>query len=70
VKFYGKTGTAENPQGKPHAWLVGFANKGNQSVSIAVLIENGGHGGESAAPIASKMIQYFYGINSEILTLQ
>ncbi|MBL7047688.1 MAG: penicillin-binding protein 2 [Candidatus Marinimicrobia bacterium] len=70
VKFYGKTGTAENPQGKPHAWFVGFANKGNQSVSIAVLIENGGHGGESAAPIASKMIQYFYGINSEILTLQ
>ncbi|NOZ75020.1 MAG: penicillin-binding protein 2 [FCB group bacterium] len=51
----GKTGTAENPHGEPHAWFVGIGKEGDQIRSIIVLIENGGHGGEVAAPIARKM---------------
>lgn len=70
IKFYGKTGTAENPHGKPHAWFVGFAIYRSEIVSISVIIENGGHGGASAAPIASKLIQYWFGIGEEVLTLQ
>ena len=70
IKFYGKTGTAENPHGKPHAWFVGFAIYRSEIVSISVIIENGGHGGVSAAPIASKLIQYWFGFGEEVLTLQ
>ncbi|MCH8067707.1 MAG: penicillin-binding protein 2 [Candidatus Marinimicrobia bacterium] len=70
IKFYGKTGTAENPHGKPHAWFVGFAIYRSEIVSISVIIENGGHGGVFAAPIASKLIQYWFGFGDEVLTLQ
>lgn len=70
IKFYGKTGTAENPHGKPHAWFVGFAVYRSEIVSISVIIENGGHGGVFAAPIASKLIQYWFGFGDEVLTLQ
>ncbi|MCH8012312.1 MAG: penicillin-binding protein 2 [Candidatus Marinimicrobia bacterium] len=70
IKFYGKTGTAENPHGKPHAWFVGFAIYRSEIVSISVIIENGGHGGATAAPIASKLIQYWFGFGEEVLTLQ
>ena len=41
----GKTGTAENPHGKPHAWFMGFAQEGKQTLAIAVIVENGGSGG-------------------------
>ncbi|RMF07046.1 MAG: penicillin-binding protein 2 [Candidatus Neomarinimicrobiota bacterium] len=53
----GKTGTAENPHGEPHAWFVGIARYHDISRTVVVLIENGGHGGEVAAPIARAIIQ-------------
>lgn len=48
----GKTGTAENPHGPPHAWFVGYAPADDPQLVVAVLIEQGGHGGAVAAPIA------------------
>lgn len=48
----GKTGTAENPHGQPHAWFIGFAPSKNPQLAIAVVVENGGTGGTVAAPIA------------------
>ena len=55
VIISGKTGTAENPHGEPHAWFVGFGKKENDIISMVILIENGGHGGETAAPIAREV---------------
>lgn len=53
----GKTGTAEvSGNQKSHAWFVGFAPADKPTVAIAVLIENGGGGGSTAAPIASKVL--------------
>jgi penicillin-binding protein 2 len=58
----GKTGTAQNPHGKDHAWFVGFAPKDNPKIAICVLVENAGYGGAFAAPIAGLCIeQYLYG---------
>ncbi|MDD4503813.1 MAG: penicillin-binding transpeptidase domain-containing protein, partial [Clostridiaceae bacterium] len=58
VTVAGKTGTAEvSGNQKSHAWFVGFAPADNPRVAIAVLIENGGGGGSTAAPIASKVLK-------------
>ena len=57
----GKTGTAQNPHGKSHAWFIGFAPFENPEIAIAVFCENGGSGGGVAAPIAGKYLRrYFY----------
>ena len=56
----GKTGTAQNPHGEPHAWFVGYGEKNNELVSVIVLIENGGHGGEAAAPIAGRVFKFLF----------
>ncbi len=59
VVVAGKTGTAENPSGKSHAWFIGFAPADNPKISIAVVLEEeGSTGGISAAPIARDLIIY------------
>lgn len=65
VQVAGKTGTAENPHGRPHAWFVGFAPAGAPQVAVSVLVENGGYGGRAAAPIARKVIQAALGASFE-----
>ena len=59
IKAAGKTGSAENPFGDSHAWFIGFAPYDNPKIAIAVLIENGGTGGENAAPIAGKIMKMY-----------
>jgi peptidoglycan glycosyltransferase len=52
----GKTGTAQvGGDANPHAWFIGFVEKGDQAIVIAVMIENGGSGYKVAAPIFSKV---------------
>jgi peptidoglycan glycosyltransferase len=58
VLVAGKTGSAEvGDNKKSHAWFVGFAPADNPRIAIAVMIENGGSGGSTAAPIASKVLR-------------
>jgi penicillin-binding protein 2 len=62
IQSAGKTGTAQNPHGPDHAWYVGFAPFDNPRIAIAVLVENAGFGGTTAAPIAGLCIErYLYG---------
>ncbi len=62
IEMAGKTGTAENPHGEPHAWFMAFAPYDDPEIAISVIIENGGHGGATAAPIARKFLEkYFFG---------
>lgn len=60
----GKTGTAQNPHGEDHAWFVVYAARPGEpaSIAISVLVENGGHGGTTAAPVARKMILAHFGM--------
>jgi len=62
VKLFGKTSTAENPHGEPHAWFIGFFDVEDTTYSIVVMIENGGGGGAVASPIAGDIVSYY--INS------
>jgi len=73
-KIAGKTGTAQvfslknqaydedniADHLKDHSLFIGYAPYDNPQVSIAVIIENGGHGSTVAAPIAKKMIDFYF----------
>lgn len=48
----GKTGSAENPRGIPHAWFAGYAPADRPALVVVAFVEHGFRGGVSAAPIA------------------
>ena len=58
VSVSGKTGTAQATGYKDHAWFVGYAPSVNARTAIVVLLEQGGHGGVSAATVAGKAFQW------------
>jgi len=72
-KLAGKTGTAQvfslrgkdydedkiQEKLKDHSLFVAFAPANTPKIAIALIIENGGSGSAVAAPMASKILQYF-----------
>lgn len=57
VPVAAKTGTAENEPGQPtHAWFIAFAPALHPQIAVAVLVEHGGVGGQTAAPIARQVM--------------
>jgi cell division protein FtsI/penicillin-binding protein 2 len=60
VEIAGKTGTAQLDRGAPHAWFTGFApfdGEPGRRLAFAVIVENGGYGGRTAAPIAREVVE-------------
>ena len=57
-RIAGKTGTAELSGSPSHGWFVGFAPYGQATrrVAFAIIIENAGYGGASAAPVAAEIV--------------
>jgi penicillin-binding protein 2 len=70
----GKTGTAQvvamkqgekydaskvDERHRDHAWFIAYAPAEKPQIALAVLAENGGHGGGVAAPIARKVLDYY-----------
>jgi penicillin-binding protein 2 len=70
----GKTGTAQvvgmkqgekydaskiDERHRDHAWFIAFAPAEQPKIALVVLVENGGHGGGTAAPIARKVMDYY-----------
>ena len=59
VSVAGKTGTAQLDEGMPHSWFAGFApydGDRKKSIAFAVVVEHGGYGGTTAAPIAREIV--------------
>jgi peptidoglycan glycosyltransferase len=56
----GKTGTAQlGGEQAPHSWFIGFApaqEDASPSIAIAVIVESGGSGAVTAAPIAGRVM--------------
>ena len=75
IKVAGKTGTAQvvnlkkekeaKAKGeipwkyRDHAWFVAVAPADAPRITVAVLVEHGGHGGSAAAPIAKTLIEAY-----------
>jgi cell division protein FtsI/penicillin-binding protein 2 len=45
---------------RSHGWFAGFAPADDPQVAFAVLVEHGGSGGLSAAPIATSVMQQYF----------
>jgi penicillin-binding protein 2 len=56
----GKTGTAQNPHGKDHALFVCYAPADAPTIAMAFVIENTGHGGTFAAPLAAQVLRRLF----------
>ncbi len=57
VTVAGKVGTVEmGGESAAHAWFVGFAPAKAPRFAIAVIVEHGGSGGQTAAPIAAQLL--------------
>jgi penicillin-binding protein 2 len=62
VQIAGKTGTAERPPHGDQSWYVAVAPYEDPEVVVAVTIERGGFGAETAAPAASEILQRWFAI--------
>jgi penicillin-binding protein 2 len=65
VSVAGKTGTAQTTKGDDHAWFIAYAPSDRPTVACAVVVENGGHGGAVAAPIARDLLARALGVSQE-----
>ncbi len=60
IKVAGKTGSSEHRKGaRTHAWFIAFAPADNPQIALCVMVEEAGHGGEVAVPIAKQILQAF-----------
>lgn len=56
----GKTGSAEfDKQKETHAWFAGYAPADSPKIAVCVLVEEGGSGGQTAAPIARQLFDAY-----------
>jgi penicillin-binding protein 2 len=73
VAVAGKTGTAQIHSSsagvdsddlprneRDHGWFVGYAPADQPQIAFAVIVEHGGHGGSSAAPIVREVLEVFF----------
>lgn len=58
----GKTGSAEyDSNGNSHGWFVGYGSKdGYEDIAIAVIVEDGGSGSQSAVPAAKAVFDTYF----------
>jgi penicillin-binding protein 2 len=66
LRWGGKTGSTQHSgqSSKAHSWFVGFAPAENPTIAIAVLMEEAGHGGEVAAPIAASVVRRYLALDN------
>ncbi len=69
VPIAGKTGTAEKVASLPgflglrdQSWWCGYGPFQKPEIAVCALIENGGHGGEAAAPVALKVFEDYFNV--------
>ncbi|MCE5329470.1 penicillin-binding protein 2, partial [bacterium] len=65
IPVAGKTGTAEFAGRQDYAWFASYAPIGNPQYVVAVMLEQAGGGGANAAPVAEKIYEYLYHIESQ-----
>jgi penicillin-binding protein 2 len=56
----GKTGTAERPNQADQSWYIVLAPAKNPQIVVAVTLERGGFGVDTAAPIAARVLEHYF----------
>jgi len=51
--------SAINERHRDHALFIAYAPADDPTIALAVIVENGGHGGSAAGPIARKVMDYY-----------
>ena len=69
VEIAGKTGTAEKFVRLPgfaglrdQSWWCGYGPYARPEIAVCAVIENGGHGGEAAAPVALQVFEQYFDV--------
>lgn len=65
VPVAGKTGTAERPGQGDQSWYVVMAPYPNPEIVVAVTIESGGFGAETAAPAARRILATYFDVKDK-----
>jgi penicillin-binding protein 2 len=52
-------GEEEEEEVKTHSWFTGFAPRDNPEIVVTVLVEYGGMGGATAAPLARRLFNFY-----------
>lgn len=68
IPVAGKTGTSEIAGKQTCAWFACYAPADDPQYVIVVTIEEGGHGGAVAAPVAKRILEHIYGLPQTPLT--
>src|SRR6266540_1903644 len=56
----GKTGTAERPNQPDQSWYIAVAPARNPQIVVAVTLERGGFGVDTAAPVAARILEHYF----------
>jgi penicillin-binding protein 2 len=56
----GKTGTAQRPNQPDQSWYIVLAPAKNPQIVVAVTIERGGFGVDTAAPVAARILEHYF----------
>jgi penicillin-binding protein 2 len=64
VPVAAKTGTAQRPPFQDTSWFAAMVPADAPQYVIVAMVEQGGHGSTSAAPIVRQVIEGLYGIDS------
>ena len=73
IVMAGKTATAQIKSSKllkgedseNHAWFAGFAPYENPEIVVVAIVEHGGHGGATAAPVVKSIMEEFFKVSDE-----
>jgi penicillin-binding protein 2 len=62
IPVAGKTGTADIIPQQPYSWFAAMAPAGDPKYVVVALVEQGGHGSTTAAPIVRRVLEGLFGL--------
>jgi len=69
VPVAGKTGTADIAGKQPYSWFACLAPVNHPKYVVVVMVEQGGHGATTAAPIARRILEGLFHLPTSTLRL-